>query len=111
VGPYAPEKFNGGDQTYTLDYKQHTSATQLDGWVAVWWNGVKVIDVRWANIGVIPSGGEKAWCTENMVRLISTADAGVASQYGLAFGGARSTNTGPAFTFEIWAASVSLTTD
>jgi hypothetical protein len=109
VGPFIGDLINQGWVTYTLDYKQHTSTTVLDGWVTVWLNGTKVIDVRQTNINVTPPGGERIWCSANDVNLIQVND-GTAASYGLQFGGARSTFGGDA-TFDIHAGSFSWTTD
>lgn len=106
VGPYINDLINTGFFTHTLDYKQHTSTSVLDGWVRLWIAGVKIIDVCLANVGVIPPGGEKQWCGINEVKLIQEFD-GVRA---LSWPGFRSTY-GPLFYYDVLADSFSLTTD
>lgn len=96
LGPYFQNLADSQWHRYTHAIRPHTSAAVRDGFAKMWIDGVLVIDVEQAAVGVIPAGGLSAWCSQIDVNNLSIAD-------GVSFfrwGGPQTTNTG-AWTFDI----------
>lgn len=100
-GPYVSSCINSGDHHYRCRYKQHTSALVLDGFIKTWLDGVKVQHIAADKVGVEDADAEKQYCGDTTMRLIAPR----VGQSLIAFGGARSTFTGAAFTLDIHAGS------
>jgi hypothetical protein len=67
LGPYWQDMFDSGWHHVTIAYKPHASSGNKNGLAQMWMDGVKVIDVRQATVGVTPTGGTKPWCAQGQV--------------------------------------------
>lgn len=63
LGPYL-RTLKGSWARFTASYKPHASAGNKNGHLRMWINGVKVVDLSQAAVGVTPDGGEKTFCTQ-----------------------------------------------
>ncbi|MGH7668327.1 MAG: Ig-like domain-containing protein [Gemmatimonadaceae bacterium] len=72
VGPYPAQIFDGQWHRFTYEYRPNTAAGSRDGIARMWVDGVKVIDVSAATVGVTPPGGYKPWCQWDDVDALST---------------------------------------
>lgn len=64
----------------------------LDGCARIYLNGIKILDVSKAAVGVTPPGGDKPWCSQSLLASILT-DTLPTNSYVLWFGGDHSSNT------------------
>lgn len=96
IGPYFQDVADGQWHRFTHAVKSHASASQKDGFAKMWVDGVLVIDIEQATVGVVPAGGKSAWCAQADVNGLATAD-GISE---VRFGGPQTTVTG-AWTMDI----------
>lgn len=99
-GPYMEDLFDGAWHEFVFQYKSHASAGVQDGFARLWCDGVQIIGVEAANVGVTPSGGYKQWCTQAQVDNMAEA-LGLGAYYGLFFGGTMSTTGQPEWFMEL----------
>ena len=98
VGPFFNDGVADGQwHRFTMSYRPNTSAGSRDGFARMWIDGVKVIDVSQAAVGVTPPGGEKPWCNQDDVDAILVAD-GIVNQF---FGSVQTSYTSPPWTLDI----------
>jgi len=81
---------------FTHTYRPNSAPGAQDGFVQMWVDGIKIIQISAATIGVTPPGGYKPWCDGTDVDAIAVR-AGIEH---LAFG-AVLTTTVPSFTMDI----------
>src|SRR2546428_7837430 len=81
---------------FSHTYLPNSAPGARDGFVQMWVDGIKIIDVSAATIGVTPPGGYKPWCDGTDVDVIAVR-AGIQH---LAFVAVRSTTVSP-FTIDI----------
>jgi hypothetical protein len=74
VGPYFEDVIDNQWHRFTFAFRSNTSAGSRDGFARMWVDGVKVIDVSGATIGVTPPGGEKPWCGADDVDALANND-------------------------------------
>ena len=71
-GPYLPDIFDGSYHRFTWSQAGHASSANKDGWVKMWIDGTLVLWVQQTVVGVTPTGGFKAWCTQAVVDYLRT---------------------------------------
>jgi hypothetical protein len=96
IGPYFSDIADNKWHRYTYSYKPNTAKGSRDGFARMWIDGVKMIDVSAATIGVTPPGGEKPWCLANDVDALANGDGIVSLRWG-----STQTTTSPSWTYDI----------
>jgi uncharacterized protein YjdB len=97
VGPYPVlGAWDGQWHRFTYQYRPNTFKGARDGIARMWIDGVKMIDVSAAAVGVTPSGGYKTWCEWDDVDALSTQ--GVVS---LRWGSTMTNSTTAPFTVDV----------
>jgi hypothetical protein len=74
VGPYFATIADGQWHRFTYSYRPNSAAGARDGFARMWVDGVKIIDVSAATIGVTPPGGTKPWCLADDVDALAVND-------------------------------------
>jgi len=98
VGPDFNDNIADGQwHRFTYEYRPNTAAGSRDGFARMWVDGVKIMDVSQAAVGVIPPGGEKAWCAQDDVDNIAVND-GIFNQF---WGSVQTSYTSPVWTLDI----------
>jgi hypothetical protein len=96
VGPYFNDITDGQWHRFTYEYRPNTSAGSRDGVARMWIDGVKIIDISAAAVGVTPPGGDKPWCQWDDVDNLAVND-GMFNQ----FWGSTQTTSTPSWTYDI----------
>jgi hypothetical protein len=96
VGPWFTDIDDGQWHRFTYQYRPNSRAGARDGFARMWIDGVKIIDISAATIGVTPPGGEKPWCLADDVDNLAVND-GMFNQF---WGSTQTTNT-PSWTYDI----------
>jgi hypothetical protein len=96
VSPFFDQVADGQWHRFTYQYRPNTSAGSRDGIARMWIDGVKIIDISAATIGVTPPGGLKPWCDAKDVDSLAVND-GIS----YLFFGSTETTTAPAWTYDI----------
>lgn len=97
VGPYPIDVWDGQWHRITHAYHPHTSSANKDGYVRMWVDGTKIIDVSQATVGVTPPGGQWAWSSQEDVDNIYTAVAIT----NLLIGSSQTASSSQAFTMDV----------
>jgi hypothetical protein len=74
VGPYFTDVVDGQWHRFTYQFRPNTARGSRDGFARMWIDGVKIVDVSAATIGVTPPGGEKPWCVAEEVDALVSND-------------------------------------
>jgi hypothetical protein len=96
VGPYVPDIADNQWHRFTYEYRPNSARGARDGVARMWVDGTKIIDVSKEAIGVIPPGGEWAWCNADDVDALAVND-GMTNQF---WGSTQTTNT-PSWTYDV----------
>jgi hypothetical protein len=76
VGPHWNQVNDGNWHRITIAWLSPSGAATRDGYLRGWIDGIKMIDVSQSAIGVTPSGGTKAWCTQSEVDAMASFQTG-----------------------------------
>ncbi len=71
VGPWWTDVNNGQWHRWTVYWLGPTGNGTRDGILRVWLDGIKIIDLEQAMVGVTPAGGIKQWCLQNEVDVMA----------------------------------------
>jgi hypothetical protein len=74
LGPYFSNIADGQWHRFTYSYRPNSSTGARDGLARMWVDGVKIIDISAATIGVTPPGGTKPWCLADDVDALAVND-------------------------------------
>jgi hypothetical protein len=76
VGPHWNQVNNGAWHRITISWLSPTGAATRDGYLRGWVDGSQIIDVEQAKVGVTPTGGSRAWCTQKEVDALASFQTG-----------------------------------
>ena len=96
VGPYFDQVTDAQWHRYTYAYRVNSAPGRRDGFAQMWVDGVKMIDISAATIGVTPPGGTKPWCLAEDVDALAVNEGIAAIRWG-----APQTTTSPAWTYDV----------
>ena len=96
VGPYFDQVSDAQWHRYTYAYRVNSAPGRRDGFARMWVDGVQMIDISAATIGVTPPGGTKPWCLAEDVDALAANEGIAAIRWG-----APQTTTSPAWTYDI----------